>query len=188
MKVTVRKCLELQFFKESTVIGGKEGLDNKVTAVSFFDWGTAGRPDLELHKRDEMILTPFPYPDKTVDQLQRIRELFDTGVAVVVIFPLEGFTEDLEKAIAGLSDELGLPVISMPRNTKIAYSDVINEVTERIISGENFGNRLISNTIYHLLNFEKHSNFQSAVTSPVNSFSNCSPSRVSISSKVLAMV
>jgi hypothetical protein len=121
------------------------------------------RPDLELHKRDEMILTPFPYPDKTVDQLQRIRELFDTGVAVVVIFPLEGFTEDLEKAIAGLSDELGLPVISMPRNTKIAYSDVINEVTERIISGENFGNRLISNTIYHLLNFEKHSNFQSAV-------------------------
>jgi hypothetical protein len=36
MKVTVRKCLELQFFKESTVIGGKEGLDNKVTAVSFF--------------------------------------------------------------------------------------------------------------------------------------------------------
>ncbi|MDE8735424.1 PucR family transcriptional regulator, partial [Eubacteriales bacterium DFI.9.88] len=32
-----------------------------------------------------------------------------------------------------------------------------------VLYSDNFSNRLISNTIFHLLNFEKHSNFQSAV-------------------------
>ena len=34
---------------------------------------------------------------------------------------------------------------------------------DSVLYGDNFRNTLISNTVFHLLNFEKHSNFQSAV-------------------------
>lgn len=164
MKITVRECLELRFLKDAIVAGGKAGLDNKVTAVSFFDWGTIGKPVLELHKRDEMILAPLlSVQEDFENSLQLIRGLADAGVAALVLFPFNGFAENFKKAIETLCDELGLPVLFMPEDTKIAYSDVINEVMEKVLYGDNFGNRLISNTIFHLLNFEKHSSFQSAV-------------------------
>ena len=54
-----------------------------------------------------------------------------------------------------------LPLILMPEGT--GYMRAITEVMDKVLYGDNFRNSLISNTVFHLLNFEKHSNFQSAV-------------------------
>ena len=54
-----------------------------------------------------------------------------------------------------------MPLIQMPKDA--GYSRAISEVMDRVLYGDNFRNTLISNTVFHLLNFEKHSNFQSAV-------------------------
>ena len=37
------------------------------------------------------------------------------------------------------------------------------DVSAELVYGDSFGNRLISNTVFHLLNFEKHPNFQEAL-------------------------
>ena len=54
-----------------------------------------------------------------------------------------------------------LPLVLMPESE--GYSHAITEVMDKVLYGDNFRNTLISNTVFHLLNFEKHSNFQSAV-------------------------
>ena len=65
-----------------------------------------------------------------------------------------------EKVIEAAEREL-MPLILMPADAE--YVDAITEVMDKVLYGDNFSNSLINNTVFHLLNFEKHSNFQSAV-------------------------
>ena len=48
-------------------------------------------------------------------------------------------------------------------NNKAEYSDAIEQIMDKLLYGDNFKNSLINNTIYHLLNFEKHKTFQAAL-------------------------
>ena len=49
------------------------------------------------------------------------------------------------------------------KNNKAEYSDAIEQIMDKLLYGDNFKNSLINNTIYHLLNFEKHKTFQAAL-------------------------
>jgi hypothetical protein len=42
MKVTVKDCLELPVFKNAYLAAGREGLENRVSAVSFLEAGNSG--------------------------------------------------------------------------------------------------------------------------------------------------
>jgi hypothetical protein len=165
MKMTVRDCLELPAFKKAVIISGKQGLDNRVSAVSFLESGYS--PDQiqsNRYRSDEMILSAF-FPDGSNEetQLQLIRSIAKEGGAALVLMPPAAISEGWTQHVINLSNDLKLPIISIQDDHELAYSDIINQVMEQVLYGDNFGNRLITNTIYHLLNFEKHSNFQSAV-------------------------
>lgn len=165
MKMTVRDCLELPAFKKAVIISGKQGLDNRVSAVSFLESGYS--PDQiqsNRYRSDEMILSAF-FPDGSNEetQLQLIRSIAKEGGAALVLMPPAAISEGWTQHVINLSNDLKLPIISIQNDHELAYSDIINQVMEQVLYGDNFGNRLITNTIYHLLNFEKHSNFQSAV-------------------------
>ncbi|HHU17854.1 MAG TPA: PucR family transcriptional regulator [Clostridiales bacterium] len=165
MKMTVRDCLELPAFKKAVIISGKQGLDNRVRAVSFLESGYS--PDQiqsNRYRSDEMILSAF-FPDGSNEetQLQLIRSIAKEGGAALVLMPPAAISEGWTQHVINLSNDLKLPIISIQDDHELAYSDIINQVMEQVLYGDNFGNRLITNTIYHLLNFEKHSNFQSAV-------------------------
>ena len=54
-------------------------------------------------------------------------------------------------------------MIVIPKNNKAEYSDAIEQIMDKLLYGDNFKNSLINNTIYHLLNFEKHKTFQAAL-------------------------
>ena len=164
MKVTVKDCLELPVFKKASVISGHQGLGNRVSAVSFLEGGCSpDKMQSNRYKKDEMILTAsFPGELKAETQLQLIRKLSGDGEAALVLISRAAAAEKWRRSVTDLSNELQFPLISIPGDSETSYSDVINEVMEKVLYGDNFGNRLISNTIYHLLNFEKHSNFQSA--------------------------
>jgi hypothetical protein len=165
MKMTVRDCLKLPAFKKAVIISGKQGLDNRVSAVSFLESGYS--PDQiqsNRYRSDEMILSAF-FPDGSNEetQLQLIRSIAKEGGAALVLMPPAAISEGWTQHVINLSNDLKLPIISIQDDHELAYSDIINQVMEQVLYGDNFGNRLITNTIYHLLNFEKHSNFQSAV-------------------------
>ena len=162
MKVTVNDCLELQVFKKASVIAGNRGLKNRVSAVSFSESGTISSLKLNLHKKDEMILTALFTEIAEELQLQLIRAMSDEGEAALILFSSEPGGFQCAQSVSDLSDELNFPLILLPGDSDVTYADVIDAVMEKVLYGDNFANRLISNTIFHLLNFEKHSNFQSA--------------------------
>lgn len=162
MKVTVQDCLELPIFKKSSVLAGKQALSNRVSAVSFLEKGESGSLKSKLHKKDEMILTAS-FTDLNEDaRLQLVRSVSEHGgSALICLGDLTG-RETLEQSVSELSDELNVPILLIPDDAELTYADLIDAVMEKVLYGDNFANRLISNTIFHLLNFEKHSNFQSA--------------------------
>mgnify|MGYP001000302730 CR=1 FL=1 len=163
MKVTVKHCLELPVFKKASVMSGRLGLDNRVSAISFLEAGNDGGIKSGMHKKDEMILTAS-LPERTGEEtlLSLVRSLAEKGEAALVLIAPEMPAQKWPESVLTLSDELQFPIIQIPGDAGITYADVIDAVMERVLYGDNFANRLISNTIFHLLNFEKHSNFQSA--------------------------
>jgi hypothetical protein len=163
MKVTVKDCLELPVFKKALVIAGNQGLDNRVSAISFLESGNFDGSKSNLHEKDEMILTAvFSERLNEEAQLQMIRSMSEGGEAALVMISSGPASEKWPQSVINLSNELQFPIVLIPEDADITYADVINTVMEKVLYGDNFANRLISNTIFHLLNFEKHSNFQSA--------------------------
>ncbi|MDD3167877.1 MAG: PucR family transcriptional regulator [Eubacteriales bacterium] len=163
MKVTVKDCLELPVFKKALVIAGNQGLENRVSAISFLESGGFGSINTNMHKKNEMILTAsFPERFNEESQLQIIRSMAESGEAALVLLSSEPSSKEWLHRVADLANELLFPIVLIPEKTDTTYADVIDAVMEKVLYGDNFANRLISNTIFHLLNFEKHSNFQSA--------------------------
>ena len=98
-------------------------------------------------------------------QCESMRELARAGISALVIFQRErhAITKQLEPALITTADEVGLPLIVMVDSEEMDYAQIIEDVMEQVLYGNNFKNSLINNTIFHLLNFEKHASFQQAL-------------------------
>ena len=72
-------------------------------------------------------------------------------------------TDKQDSEVIETAEQVGLPLIVIPKNNKAEYSNAIEQIMDKLLYGDNFKNSLINNTIYHLLNFEKHKTFQGAL-------------------------
>ncbi len=154
MRVTVAECLELEVFETSEVLAGKLNLSNEVKAISVFD------ADDDNYKGDktEILLTGFAgAKNDTLKQCEIVAAAAKAGCAALVICS----DMKLDAAVAETAEKADMPLIAMKKNVR--YSQLITEVMDKVLYGDNFRNSLIINTVFHLLNFEKHSNFQAAV-------------------------
>lgn len=164
MKVTVKDCLELRAFKDVIIAAGKSGLKNRVKAVSVLDAASPDEVKASADEKGELLLSGFfAIRDDANKQCQMIKRIASDGYAALVLFYVGEIVKELDKGVIETAEAENLPLIVMPCNSKFHYSHVITQIMEKVLYSDNFSNRLISNTIFHLLNFEKHSNFQSAV-------------------------
>src|SRR5665648_69606 len=164
MKITVEECLELEILKTAKVVAGNKALDNKVKGVSVIDASDLREVSTFLAKKGEIALSGFFGSKNDVSsQMDLVKALSNAGNSALILFYVGAMTTHLSREVVDAADQVGLPLIVLPENKNISYSDVIHELMEKILYGDNFTNRLINNTIFHLLNFEKHSNFQAAV-------------------------
>lgn len=162
MKVTVADCLALECFKGAEVMAGKGNLSGDVRAVSVLD--ACDPEDMRLRKGDkeEILLTGFLGARNDVEkQCGIVETAAKTGCAALAVFHVGRAVKALDKRVVNTAERLMLPLIVMPEGA--GYSRTITEIMDEVLYGDNFSNSLISNTVFHLLNFEKHSNFQSAV-------------------------
>lgn len=162
MKFTVADCLSLDSFKEAKVLAGELNLSNDVKAISVLD--ACSVEDIDLRKGDstEILLTGFLGVRDDVEKQCRIVEgLAKSGCAALVIYHVGKVMKAVDRKVIETAEKSMLPLIIMPEGA--AYSQAITEVMDEVLYGDNFSNSLISNTVFHLLNFEKHSNFQAAV-------------------------
>ena len=161
MKVTVEDCLKLDAFENAQVAAGKTELDNEVRSVSVLD--AASGKELKTEKA-QILLTSFAGVREDADaQCELIRQAAKQDCAALAVYRVgQGQAiRKLDRRVIAAANEVDLPLLIMPETA--AYSAAITSVMDRVLYGDNFRNSLISNTIFHLLNFEKHSNFQSAV-------------------------
>lgn len=160
MKVTVADCLELDAFKGARVVAGKMNMSNDVKSISVMDAGSVEELALAPGCRTEILLTGFlGFRDDVELQCRMVHEIAVKGCAALVVY----YCKDgrLPDKLIEQADKEMLPLIVMSGESK--YSETINDVMDKVLYGDKFSNTLISNTIFNLLNFEKHSNFQSAV-------------------------
>ena len=164
MKITVRDCLELSVFKDAQVVAGTAGLNNDVRSVSVLEATVPNEIKAYADDNGGMLLTGFfAVRDDAVKQCQIVKQVAADGHAALVVFYVGAVVQKLDKSVIEAAETAGLPLIVMSKDSKVNYSQMINQIMEKVLYSDNFSNRLISNTIFHLLNFEKHSNFQAAV-------------------------
>ena len=165
MKATVRDCLRLDVFRQCVVVAGEKNLNNRVKRVSVMDALTANEAALYNARPEELVLTTFSgMKDDAAARRETIRELARGNVAGLVIFQRENTAYDHSyKEVIETAEETGLPLMILAGSAANDYADVIASVMEQVLYGDNFQNSLINNTIFHLLNFEKHTGFEKAL-------------------------
>ena len=164
MKVTVKDCLQLDSFRKCIVLAGEKNMDNRIKAVSVMDASTPSEALSCNGNSETMILTTFAgMKNDTASQCETIRALAKAGVPAIVVFQREKSMRPVDKEVTAAADAAGIPLLLMVDGEGMDYSRIIGEVMEQVLYGNNFKNSLINNTIFHLLNFEKHANFQQAL-------------------------
>ncbi|MCQ2551359.1 MAG: PucR family transcriptional regulator [Clostridia bacterium] len=164
MKVTINDCLKLDSFAKAKFLAGQKNGENRITSISVMDAGTTQDAVKYNGVLNQLVLTSFAgMRSDVLVQKRTIAELVRRGVAGLVVFCNTKGVSILDNSVIATAEELGMPLLAVPYREASDYSDMLKEVTEKILFGNNFDNRLINNTIYHLLNFEKYSNFQTAI-------------------------
>lgn len=164
MKITVKDCLGLGAYDQCIIAAGKRNLENRVRSISVMDADNIKDAVAHNGLREQMVLTSF-YGMKNEPNLQKntIAELSKQGVAAVVVFHAKNGLSSIDESVIDMAEQVGMPMLVISSSNNVEYSDAIEQVMDKLLYGDNFKNSLINNTIYHLLNFEKHSNFQSAL-------------------------
>jgi hypothetical protein len=164
MKVTVKDCLQLDSFRKSIVVAGEKNLENRVKSVSVMDASTAQEAMLCCGDASTLVLTSFSgMKDNAKMQCETVSALAKSGAAGIVVIRRDKSGSSLDKDVTKAADAAGIPLIIMVDAGNVTYSKLIDEVMGQILYNDNFKNNLINNTIFHLLNFEKHSSFEQAL-------------------------
>ncbi len=164
MKITVKDCLSLDIFKDAIVAAGKRNLDNIVKSVSVLDADSVKTALNREGVRDRVLFTSFTYRKEDVELKSSVlKALAGKGVAAVFVFHTDVITNELYGQSIKNAEAMGMPLVFLPNGSNAQYAQAIEQIMNKLLVGDNIKNNLINNTIYHILDFEKHSNFESAL-------------------------
>lgn len=164
MRITVEDCLKLEAFRGGTVVSCRRKSDRRVRTISVLD---EVDPLLGIERngvKEQLVMTHFWNCKDDIDmQCRLVMGLGKKGISALVIFLNDKGLHDLDERVIHAAEDSGLLIIVVPDNDKNTYAIMTEQVLDKILYGHNYNDNILNNTIYHLLNFEKHSNFQSAL-------------------------
>jgi hypothetical protein len=115
-------------------------------------------------KKEQMVITHlWTSKDDVKAQAQAVRGLGKNGVSALVIYLNEKGITEVDPEVIRAAEEIKLPLITLEDHGSTTYSMLIEDVLNKILYGENYTDNILNNTMYHLLNFEKHSSFPDAL-------------------------
>ena len=163
MKLVLNDCLKLDTLKNAKVLAGAGNLERRVKSVSVLECAESDKSLKKVSKADELVVTGlYGVEGDREKQIAIITALAQSGNAGIIILGDEDAKQP-DTEVLTASERAGLPLIFCAGKDAPTSGEIISDVMGKILYGDNFGNRLISNTIFHLLDFERHSNFQSAL-------------------------
>ncbi len=163
MKTTVKGCIQLDVFKKSKLVAGEKGLGKKISYASVLEPSEPEEIRELVDCEDRIFITGFfGARDDSSRQADIIRALAEKKAAGLIVLYVGKIVGSITSDVKAAADEVALPLIVF-EGDDAEYGTVLNAIEEKVIYGDNFDNSLISNTIFHLLDFDKHANFQSAL-------------------------
>ena len=164
MKITVNDCLQLGAFKGCNVLSCEKLLDRRVRSVSVLDEDNLDNGVLRNGVREQMVITHFWNSKDDLDaQLRAVAGLGKSDVAALVVYLNDDGVRKIDEKVVTAAENAGLIVITIKDDGYVTYSMLIEQVLDKILYGHNYSDNILNNTIYHLLNFDKHSSFPVAL-------------------------
>lgn len=164
MKITVEDCLQLDAFSGSKVLSCNSKLDRRVRSVSVLDEDNLDNGVERNGISEQMVITHFwNSKNDILAQARAVTGLGKSGVAALVVYLNEDGVREIDQKVIDAAEKAGLIVISIIDGGKVTYAMLIEQVLDKILYGHNYSDNILNNTIYHLLNFEKHSSFPVAL-------------------------
>ncbi len=161
MRATLKSCLELDVFNKAIILAGKNFLSNEISGISVLETANIDVENYSV-QQGEIIISSLFADATDEEKINIIKKLGKLNVAALLVMSSDkNFC--IPKEMMEKAENEELPIIFLLKKKDLKYGEIIKDVMEKILFVDNFGNRLISNTIFHLLNFEKYGTFESAV-------------------------
>ena len=164
MRITVEDCLKLDAFNGCSVLSCSRKCDRRVRSVSVLDEDNLDKGVERNGIKEQMVITHFWNNKDDIDaQVRAVTGLGRKGVAALVIYLNDDGVRNVDIRVIRAAEDAGLIIITIYDDGKVTYSMLIEQVLDKILYGHNYSDNILNNTIFHLLNFDKHSNFPIAL-------------------------
>ncbi len=164
MKITVNDCLKLDAFTGCEVLSCHDTLDRRVRTVSVLDETDLSMGVERNGVREQMVITHFwSSKDDINAQIEAVKGLGEKEISALVVYLSESGLTSVDPEVAQAAESVGLPLLTIVDDGEVTYSMLIEQVLDKILYGHNYSDNILNNTIYHLLNFERHSSFPFAL-------------------------
>lgn len=164
MKITVNDCLKLDAFTGCQILSCHNNLDRRVRTVSVLDETDLAMGVERNGVREQMVITHFWSSKGNINaQIQAVQGLGEKEISALVIYLSDKGLTGVDPKVVETAEEVGLPILTIQDDGQVTYSMLIEQVLDKILYGHNYSDNILNNTIYHLLNFEKHSSFPFAL-------------------------
>lgn len=164
MRTTVRNCLQLQTFNEARLLAGEAGLNRRIRHAYVLEPVDTEEITEFVDIEDTALLTGFfSIRDDVAKQCEIVETVARKGAAALIVLFEGKVVRKVSEDVKQVADKWGLPLIVFRNDAGIGYTEVLDAIENNIVYGDSFDNKLINNTIFHLLDFDKHPNFQSAL-------------------------
>ena len=162
MKIQISDLLKLDAFSGASIVAGQKSVSRRIRSVSVMDALVPEDAARDNGVKEQLVLTSFSGVADEDTKIRMMTRLAGSGVSGVCVFRQKDGLKSLGAEFADAAEKLNFPVILMPQDS-LDYSEVIEQVMDKVLYGDSYENDLINNTIYHLLDFEKHSSFSAAL-------------------------
>lgn len=164
MSVTIRDLLKLPVFNGARVVAGHTGLDAVVMSVSVLE--SANERALGInwlgvssqYNHEIMIGALIEAKDDVQKQLETLRRIRKEGQIGVILYYVGYVLKEIDTKVIDFANEIGMPLIVMPSDLRLRYSDAITEIMETIIEDKRKNDYFASDIIERLskLDTEDH--------------------------------
>lgn len=153
----------MEIFKDAKVVAGERDLSNVVKDITVLEGFTSADPAKFNQCRAKMVMTGFFHVRNNVkEQCEIVKILAANGCSALVLFNVGFVVPELSRVLKDTAELYRLPLIIFEGEEPTA-GEIANKLLKELFIGENFNNSFINNTIFHLLNFERYSNFEAAI-------------------------
>ncbi len=140
-------------------------MERRVRSVSILDEDNIAMGVERNGVPEQMVITHFWTSKRDVEaQITAVKGLGSKGVSALVIYLNESGLVTVDPRVVDAAKEVGLPLITISDDGRVTYAMLIEMVFDKILYGHNYSDNILNNTIFHLLNFEKHSSFPEALS------------------------